>query len=95
MLSTSKGRASYINGLFVTTGNIDLLDAEKIWIAAHTLKSSSAQLGAYRLAEICAEIEERGHKNRLEGVRNCWLELEEELKLVVKEFERIVEKQNR
>ena len=90
---------TYLNKVPIHRENIDQaidsLDAEQIWIAAHTLKSSSAQLGAYRLAEICAEIEERGHKNRLEGVRNCWLELEEELKLVVKEFERIVEKQNR
>ena len=69
-------------------------DAEQLWVAAHTLKSSSAQLGAYRLAEICAEIEERGRDNRLEGIREYWLELVNELKLVVEEFERIVENQS-
>ncbi len=70
---------------------IACLDAERIWIAAHTLKSSSAQLGAYRLAEFCAEIEELGRKNKLDAIRSCWVALEQELELVVEEFKRIIE----
>ena len=71
---------------------IDVLDAEKIWIAAHTLKSSSAQLGAYHLAELCAEIERLGRENQLSDIRLCWVAFEQELELVVEEFQRLIDK---
>ena len=71
---------------------IDVLDAEKIWVAAHTLKSSSAQLGAYHLAELCAEIERFGRENQLSEIRLCWISFEQELELVVEKFQRLIDK---
>ncbi|MEA3333948.1 MAG: response regulator, partial [Pseudomonadota bacterium] len=69
---------------------IDTLDAEKLMVAAHTLKSSSAQLGAYYLAELCAELERMGRENQLADISQCRVVLEQELELVVEAFERIV-----
>ena len=70
---------------------IDALDAKKLWVAAHTLKSSSAQLGAHRLAPLCAELERLGRENQLAGISQCRAALEQELELVVEEFQRIIE----
>jgi signal transduction histidine kinase/DNA-binding response OmpR family regulator len=36
---------------------------------AHSLKSSSANLGAHRLATLCQDLEERGHQQQLDGVQ--------------------------
>jgi signal transduction histidine kinase/DNA-binding response OmpR family regulator/HPt (histidine-containing phosphotransfer) domain-containing protein len=43
-------------------------DPEALRQAAHSLKSSSANLGATRLAAACKELEQRGRERRLEGV---------------------------
>jgi HPt (histidine-containing phosphotransfer) domain-containing protein len=43
-----------------------LQDAER---AAHTLKSSSARLGAPRLAALCADAESAAHEGNLDRVR--------------------------
>jgi HPt (histidine-containing phosphotransfer) domain-containing protein len=37
-------------------------DAEQVEREAHSLKGASATLGAVRLAEVCAELEEAGYK---------------------------------
>ncbi len=71
---------------------VDARDAKKLMVAAHTLKSSSAQLGAYHLAELCAELERLGRENQLAGISQCRIALEQELELVVEAFERIVRK---
>lgn len=42
-------------------------DSEALRQAAHTLKSSSANLGATRLADLCKELEQRGRDRRLDG----------------------------
>jgi CheY-like chemotaxis protein len=42
-------------------------DAEAMRVAAHTLKSSSANLGAGALADICRELEEMGRGGSLEN----------------------------
>jgi len=41
-------------------------DADKLRTAAHTLKSSSASLGATDLAEMCKELEIMGRENKLD-----------------------------
>lgn len=56
-------------------------DAAAIVRPAHTLKSSSASVGAMRLAAICRDIETAGREGRSEGmpeavelVRSTWAE---------------------
>lgn len=66
-------------------------DAEKIGFVAHTLKSGSAQLGACRLAELCAELESLGREKKMAGISECQIALEQELEFVAAEFSRLVE----
>jgi HPt (histidine-containing phosphotransfer) domain-containing protein len=51
-------------------------DAEALRQAAHSLKSSSANLGATRLATLCKELEQRGRESRLEDAPGLLGELE-------------------
>ena len=62
-------------------------DAAAIVRSAHTLKSSSAALGAMRLAQICREIEFAGREGRMDGIgekvasaRGAWDATVEELR---------------
>jgi CheY-like chemotaxis protein len=41
-------------------------DDKRLWHAAHSLKSSSANLGALKLARLCEELEMQGRAGRLE-----------------------------
>jgi len=43
-------------------------DATRVFQAAHTLKSSSANIGAMRLSNLCMELEAAGRAGRLEGL---------------------------
>jgi HPt (histidine-containing phosphotransfer) domain-containing protein len=43
-------------------------DPERMAMAAHTLKSSSAQVGAMKLSSLCKEIEARGRGGSVQGV---------------------------
>lgn len=45
-------------------------DADTVRLAAHTLKSSSANLGAMRLSKICADIESAARQKQLESARS-------------------------
>jgi|GEM_PF-3924267 len=47
---------------------VETRDAKKIRSAAHSLKSSSANLGAENLAELCKEIENSGKNNHLDDI---------------------------
>ena len=51
-------------------------DGDALRQAAHSLKSSSANLGAKRLAAVCKELEQRGRERRLEGAAELLRELE-------------------
>ena len=44
-------------------------DARAIERSAHTLKSSSASLGATRMSELCFELERLGRAGRLDGAQ--------------------------
>ncbi len=57
-------------------------DPERVAAAAHTLKSSSAQVGAMKLSSLCKEIEARGRGGFGEGVANLVDEVESELESV-------------
>ncbi|MGR8919123.1 MAG: response regulator [Gammaproteobacteria bacterium] len=43
-------------------------DADALRASAHSLKSSSANLGAARLAELCQQLEQRGREGRLDDL---------------------------
>jgi CheY-like chemotaxis protein/HPt (histidine-containing phosphotransfer) domain-containing protein len=57
-------------------------DAQRLRDTAHSLKSSSANLGAHRLAALCQALEERGRQQQLEDVHEL-------LNQVVAEFTRV------
>jgi len=56
--------------------------ADKVKKAAHTLKSTSANLGAHQMATLCAELEQRGRSGALEGTPALLAQLEQELERV-------------
>ena len=51
-------------------------DGEALRQAAHSLKSSSANLGATQLAAVCKELEQRGRERRLADIAELLRELE-------------------
>jgi HPt (histidine-containing phosphotransfer) domain-containing protein len=54
-------------------------DREEVVFVAHSLKGSSGQLGALRLAAVSRELEERGKESRLEGAEEVLVRLEAEM----------------
>jgi CheY-like chemotaxis protein/HPt (histidine-containing phosphotransfer) domain-containing protein len=56
--------------------------ADQVKKAAHTLKSTSANLGAHQMAALCAELEQRGRSGALEGTPALLAQLEQELERV-------------
>jgi HPt (histidine-containing phosphotransfer) domain-containing protein len=57
-------------------------DAEPLRIAAHTLKSSSANVGARVLADLCRELEELGRSGSLDNAAS-------KLSLLYDEYRRV------
>jgi signal transduction histidine kinase/DNA-binding response OmpR family regulator len=57
-------------------------DAGELARAAHRLKSSSAEVGALRLAELCKQLEVKGRTNALDGAVALAVELQSELERV-------------
>ncbi|MEA5514485.1 PAS domain S-box protein [Nodularia sp. UHCC 0506] len=57
-------------------------DAQTLWQAAHTLKSSSASVGATNLAKICKQLEVKGRSSDLEGSEEICSQLYKEYDLV-------------
>jgi two-component system, sensor histidine kinase and response regulator len=57
-------------------------DPEKLKAAAHSFKSSSANLGALRLADICRELETLGRQGSTEGALPLLMRAEEEYRVV-------------
>ncbi len=46
-------------------------DAAGVRLVAHTLKSSSATIGAVQLSRVCAEVEAMAHESRLDAAAPC------------------------
>ena len=78
-------------GLFVKSSSdlhesmqagLDADDAEKVASAAHTLKSSSAQVGAHLLSSLCKQIEATARAGSLSGVAESLEELASEIPAV-------------
>ena len=57
-------------------------DARAIEMSAHTLKSSSANLGALQFSELCAQMEHMGREDKLAGIEELFEELQREFPLV-------------
>lgn len=57
-------------------------DAESLFRAAHSLKSSSATIGAMGLSETCSQLEALGRKGSFHGVRELTLKMRSEFKEV-------------
>ncbi|WP_447983525.1 response regulator [Nitrospira sp. Nam74] len=63
-------------------GAVPRQDAAALHRTAHSLKSSSATLGALRLAALCKEAEAMGRTNTFEGMTSLWELLEAEYTVV-------------
>ena len=59
-------------------------DAKSLQLAAHSLKSSSAYIGAMRLSSLAKDLEMMGRSGTLEGARNLAKRLQEEFDLATK-----------
>jgi len=57
-------------------------DAEKLKAAAHSFKSSSANLGALKLADVCKELETLGRAGSTVGALPLLMQVEEEYRMV-------------
>jgi len=57
-------------------------DAEKLKAAAHSFKSSSANLGALKLADVCKELETLGRAGSTVGALPLLIQVEEEYRMV-------------
>ncbi|MBT3352014.1 MAG: transporter substrate-binding domain-containing protein, partial [Nitrospinaceae bacterium] len=53
-------------------------DAQALEQQAHSLKGSSANLGARRMAEVCERLEQSAHENRIEGAEELLAEVTQE-----------------
>jgi two-component system sensor histidine kinase/response regulator len=53
-------------------------NTESIRVAAHTMKSASANLGAFALADLCKELEMKGRNGAIDGILPFVAEVEEE-----------------
>jgi HPt (histidine-containing phosphotransfer) domain-containing protein len=64
-------------------------DADAIRRAAHTLKSSSANLGANHMSALAAELERKGRSGELEGIAALLADLEREADRVSQALEAV------
>lgn len=61
------------------TSALEAGDAEGVFRAAHSLKSSSATIGAMGLSETCGQLETIGRQGALEGARELSQKIQSEL----------------
>lgn len=65
-------------------GALQQNDAQTVFRAAHTLKSSSANVGAVGLAEWCKELEALGRQNQIGDAADLFKQIEAEHGAVLK-----------
>jgi HPt (histidine-containing phosphotransfer) domain-containing protein len=63
-------------------------DAKGLHMAAHSLKSSSAYVGAMHLSALAKELELMGRSNSLQGAAECAQRLKKEFMLVMAALEK-------
>lgn len=71
---------------------IQAADSDALVKAAHTLKSSAANIGAELLADICRQLEEYGDKNQLSGAAELLVEMQNESQRVITALEELLKK---
>jgi len=71
---------------------VDRKDAAALQRVAHTLKSSSANLGASAMAALCKELEEMGRTKELGGSGQTFVRLEAEYKQVREALEALLKR---
>ncbi len=69
-------------------------DAQQIQYAAHSLKSSSASLGAEKLAEYCKQLEAKGRANELLGIELLLHVTLVEYELVISALKALIQTEN-
>ena len=60
---------------------------------AHTLKSSSASIGAIKLSQLCAEIETRIRTDKLENLDELVAAMSSEVEIVLQALRRLLDAQ--
>ncbi len=85
---------SYLKGvrplLQSMTDAVDGGDAEALWKAAHTMKSSNSSVGALKMAALCSELETRGRKGNFEDCHHLLKELIEEFSSIEGRLQKIM-----
>ena len=71
--------SSQLQALRETIAGRDPVAMHKV---AHSLKSSSATLGALALGSLFRDLEEKGRENSIDGAETILLEIEEQFQLV-------------
>ena len=66
-------------------------DADAMWRAAHSLKSSAGALGAHQLATRCAEIEAAGRNSGVESARALVVGLDADLDAAIRGLRALIE----
>jgi CheY-like chemotaxis protein len=72
---------------------IDVLDTGKLRKVAHSLKSSSANVGAEALAQMCKDMENLGRTDSTEGASGILADMEHEFQAVRHSLSAILEKE--
>ena len=87
---------SYIDEAPVLLENLvnGISDPELLGRTAHTLKSSSKDLGALALSELCLKLEKQAKSNSLVDAAGQVIRIQEELERGVQELNRIRTEQN-
>jgi signal transduction histidine kinase/CheY-like chemotaxis protein len=65
-------------------------DTEKLWQSAHSLKSSSANIGATSLAFLCEDLESMGREKQVDKALQTVAVIEEEFRAVAVELGKII-----
>lgn len=66
-------------------------EADALVLPAHTLKSSSANVGAMQVSELARKLEFMGRDKKLEDAADCWRAIESAYARTVNRLERIIE----
>lgn len=74
----------------IKTNNSNLLQEK-----SHSLKSSSGNMGAFHLSEICLKLEKMGQMKNLSGASAVGAELAQEFKQVSSELAVLIGKENK
>ncbi len=65
-------------------------DAKEVEKGSHSLKSSAANLGAMRVHELCAAIEDAAEAGEVERIRSLLPDLEAAYEAVIQELQEVV-----